>query len=69
MNNLSSANLDTLVGAKLTYIMHAQAEGTPASHLSLDDFILWAAGFDGMILIDGLDSFVAVYLGNRMATT
>lgn len=69
MNNLSSANLDTLVGAKLAYIMHAQADSTPTSQLSLDDFIHWAAGFDGMSLIEGLDSFVAVYLGNRTPTT
>ena len=69
MNSLSSANLDTLVSAKLAYIMHAQADGTPTSQLSLYDFIHWAAGFDGMNLIEGLDSFVAVYLGNRTATT
>ena len=49
MNNLSSADLDTLVGAKLAYIMHAQAEGTPTSQLSLDDFIHWVEGFDGVI--------------------
>ena len=35
----------------------------------LDDFIHWTAGFDGMSLIEGLESFVAVYLGNRVATT
>lgn len=57
------------VGAKLAYIMHAQAESIPSSTLSMNDFIHWAAGFDGMSLIEGLDSFVAVYLGNRIATT
>lgn len=42
---------------------------TPTSQLSLDDFIHWATGFDGMSRIEGLDAFVAVYLGNRTATT
>mgnify|MGYP007064924869 CR=1 FL=1 len=68
MNRLSSTDMDTLVGAKLAYIMHAQAASTPTSELSMDDFIHWAARFDGMSLIEGLDSFVALYLGNRATT-
>ena len=68
MNNLASCNLDTLVGAKLAYVMHAQAEGKTTG-LSMDDFIHWAAGFDGICLIEKLDEFVAIYLGNRATTS
>jgi hypothetical protein len=68
MNGLSGSNMDTLVGAKLAYIMHAQAEGDTGK-LSMDGFIHWAAGFDGLSLIEGLDQFVAIYLGNRATTS
>jgi hypothetical protein len=69
MNNLSGANMDTLVGAKLAYIMNAQSENTPTSRLSMDSFIHWAAGFDGMSLIENLDALVALYIGNRAMTS
>ena len=68
MNNLASADIDTLVGAKLGYIMAAQAAGK-TSGLSMDDFIHWAAGFDGICIIEKLDAFVAIYLGNRATTS
>ena len=68
MNNLTSENIDTLVGTKLGYIMAAQAAGK-TSGLSMDDFIHWAAGFDGICLIEKLDEFVAIYLGKRATTS
>ena len=68
MNGLSTANMDTLVGAKLAYIMNAQAEGKTGD-LSMDNFIHFAAGFDGICLIEKLDEFVSIYLGNRVTTS
>ena len=68
MNGLSTANMDTLVGAKLAYIMNAQAEGVTGD-LCMDNFIHFAAGFDGICLIEKLDEFVSIYLGNRVTTS
>ena len=68
MNSLSGEKMDTLVGAKLGYIMNAQASGN-TGNLSMDDFIHWAAGFDGLSLIEKLDQLVSIYLGNRATTS
>ena len=68
MNSLSGENVDTLIGAKLGYIMNAQAEKR-TQDLSMDDFITWAAAFDGMSLVESLEAFVSLYLGNRYSTS
>lgn len=68
MNSLSGENVDTLIGAKLGYIMNAQAEKR-TQNLSMDDFIAWAAAFDSVSLVESLEAFVSLYLGNRYSTS
>ena len=67
LNNLSGTEADTLIGAKLGYIMNRQAE-QKLTGLSMDSFIHWAAEFDGMSLLESLEQFVTLYLGNRITT-
>lgn len=67
MNQLATADVDTMLGAKLAYVMNAQAEGAEKD-LSMDGFIHWAAGFDGLCLIEKMEDFVTIYLGNRVTT-
>ncbi len=69
MNGLSTANMDTLVGAKLAYIMNAQAEKKDMNRLNVEAFLTWADQFDGAELFLHMQEFVTLCLGARRTTS
>lgn len=62
-------NADFSVSDKLAFIMNAQAEKKDMNNLNNDMFIEWLEQFDSITLVEHINDFIGIYLGNKKSTS